>query len=226
MKRFLQRAFIVLWTAFGCAGLGAFIGQQWLDGELDQYRWSKPTVRVIGTENGASHQECATPPTSMDAFYRALRSAHGKDLRAFVQRLMRCANSEEQRLAFVTMLVEAKRRGDPMAERAVEAAAAASCSTLSVIADTAPEQRSATIGACSDIAVQYAASMDSAADASRAQVFRFAQRLALVEADVADEAVSAAFCEDAADLPPDVYARISAVRTNLPALVASTCEEE
>lgn len=224
MRRFLPRAFVVLWAALGCAGVGVIAGWWWLDRALDRFHGTAPTVRVVES-NGEGRCAACELPRTMDHFSRMLQREYGEDLPSFVARRMRCAESDAQRLAFVTMLVTASRDGDAIATRALEAIASSYCATLGTIAGTEAAHAVATTRACVDLAMGYADVATPGADMMRAQVFRFAQRLTLVAASVADPAMRMAFCADAEQLPADAYDRIVVVQPDLPSLIERACAE-
>ncbi len=225
MKWFLSRTFVVLWAAFGCIGVGVLIGWWWLDRELDRFPGTAPTARIVEVATDEASDVCASPPATMEHFYRIFQNGHGRDLPSFVSWIARCAESDTQRLAFVTMLAAARRDGDAIAARALEVMTTSHCAALSTVAGTASKHHVATTRACVDIAMGRADSAHPAADATRAQTLRFAQRLAIVAAGVADQATRTAFCADVEELPSDAYDRIVAVQPDLPALIERACAE-
>ncbi|MDP3771195.1 MAG: hypothetical protein Q8R16_02770 [bacterium] len=220
MSTFLRRAGAILWFVFGFAGLGVLVGFFWLDDALSAAAGMTPAV-VLAPAGIESRGTCALPNT-IEAFHRGRAASGATSLSTYVDGLVRCARNPQERDALVVMLHTASAAGDALAARGLEAIIRSSCETLATVSVGTPHA-STVVETCVELTmVPSVAQSDDVK--TRARTLRVAQQLALIEAGVSTEEITAQFCADIGLLPSAVYDQLSVLDPAFTPTVAQACE--
>lgn len=205
LMRIARSAVMIGALVIGCAGIGALVGDYWLVEATSGM--PRHAASSLFSARASQESECAAAvvPADIVALTAAILESPIRDFPSAVRDAFRCADARSRDRLFV-IVRDAAEHGDRIAARITDALAQDACRALAILAGAPVEHAPQVIGCASAITdtIRVAPRADIVA---RSSIARLAQLAAVLESDMATDAVRAAFCDavEAAPNLPDAF---------------------